>query len=176
MDKTFDMSCYFLTTISYINTKIFRMDTNDNPLFLGPMLLHRSSASIVFTKFLKHLRKRMERIARELRFTGDLSSIFVFSTDHEKANTTSIDNIFPNSTRILCSRHIKANIGRKLESKSLTHHVQELVKCESEVHFWEGQSAIKQDPNFTNCLNKVQQYILVKFVKFVILSLNQNGG
>ena len=43
MDKTYDIGIYHVTTLSYTNVKLINRETKKNPLFLGPMYIHKKS-------------------------------------------------------------------------------------------------------------------------------------
>jgi hypothetical protein len=42
IDRTFNLGCFFVTSIVYKNTRVVRRETNDHPIFLEPILLHTS--------------------------------------------------------------------------------------------------------------------------------------
>ena len=117
IDKTFDRSEYFITTISYKNTKIFRKSNKKIPIFHGLFLLHTSSKTEVFQQFFQHLKNLLSSVADVKGDSDAWKSNLFFVTDQEKAITSAIDKVFSNSQRILCSRHINENIKFKLESK-----------------------------------------------------------
>ena len=41
IDTSYDMSYYYVTSISFLNTKLIRKKTNKPPLFGGPVILHK---------------------------------------------------------------------------------------------------------------------------------------
>jgi hypothetical protein len=43
IDRTFNLGCFFVTSIVYKNTRVVRRETNDHPIFLGPILLHKNA-------------------------------------------------------------------------------------------------------------------------------------
>jgi hypothetical protein len=38
IDRTFNLGCFFVTSIVYKNTRVVRRETNDHPICLGPIL------------------------------------------------------------------------------------------------------------------------------------------
>ena len=44
IDRTFNLGCFFVTSIVYKNTRVVRRETNYRPIFLEPILLHTSDS------------------------------------------------------------------------------------------------------------------------------------
>ena len=118
IDKTFDRSEYFITPITYVNTKLIRKSTKKNPIFLGLFLLHTSSKKEVFLKFFEHLKNLLSSVAHVKGDSNIWKQNLFFVSDQEKFISSAIDDVFPNCQRILCSRHINENISKYLSGKN----------------------------------------------------------
>ena len=159
IDNTFDRSEYFITTISYKNTKIFRKSNKKIPIFHGLFLLHTSSKTEVFQQFFQHLKNLLSSVADVKGDSDAWKSNLFFVTDQEKAITSAIDKVFSNSQRILCSRHINENIKFKLESKVLKNIFKKLMECKTYDSFLEIRDSIVTNTNYINSHDKVKGYV-----------------
>jgi hypothetical protein len=59
IDRTFNLGCFFVTSIVYKNTRVVRRETNDHPIFLGPILLHKDAGCDKYHFFLSHISARL---------------------------------------------------------------------------------------------------------------------
>ena len=59
IDRTFNLGPCFVTTTTYKNRKIIKRDTLQNPIFLGPTLLHWDGETDSYYKFLTHLTSKL---------------------------------------------------------------------------------------------------------------------
>lgn len=69
------------------------------------MMLHFDSDFETYSTFLSHLKLKL----------GD--SNFIFGSDEERALTKAIQYNFPDSTYLLCTKHLKDNIRRNLQDR-----------------------------------------------------------
>jgi len=89
-----------------LHTKIIKRDTLQNPIFLGPTLLHWDGETDSYYKFLTHLNSKL----------GFPSGLKVGS-DEEKAIKKAIQNAFDSPIHLLCTKHLKDNVRRYLKDK-----------------------------------------------------------
>ena len=111
VDKTFNLCKMHVTITCYKQTSVIRHDTNEHPIFLGPIFIHDNSDFESFGNFFFHL--KMKLISKDL-------SPLIIGTDDEKAMVKAIVNVFPESTHVLCSRHLKQNVLHKLTDDAVS--------------------------------------------------------
>lgn len=105
IDKTFNLCNMHVTVTCYKQLSVRRTRTEEPPIFLGPVLLHDSSDFESFGNFFYHLKMKL--------IDTDMHRL-VIGTDDEKAMVKAIQSAFPESTHVLCSRHLKQNVIHKL--------------------------------------------------------------
>ena len=126
IDRTFNLGNYYVTTLVYKNQRVVRKEStktnkHDNqdlpaqPIFLGLVLLHKDATYKTYKSFLEHIKTELESDieAVELRLPESIE----FGTDDEKALTKAIDNVFPSSVRVLCTKHLKDNVKHYLQNR-----------------------------------------------------------
>ena len=84
-----------------------KRDTNDHPLFIGPIFVHGNSDSATFHTY-------FTRLAAEL--CGCPSSR-ILGLDEEKALRKAMEMAFPDSEQIVCTWHLKNNSSDHLRDK-----------------------------------------------------------
>jgi hypothetical protein len=116
IDRTFNLGCFFVTSIVYIkNTRVVRRETNDHPIFLGPILLHKDAGCDKYHYFLSHISARLSSTINNVDVI--LPPGIHMGSDDEKAFTNAIDSVFPASNRSLCNKHLKDNVSDYLKNK-----------------------------------------------------------
>ena len=60
VDKTFNLGQFQVTVTCFKNLSMLRRDTNDHPIFLGPMYIHGSSKTSDYSVFFDHIRSAMD--------------------------------------------------------------------------------------------------------------------
>ncbi|KAK3096736.1 hypothetical protein FSP39_002786 [Pinctada imbricata] len=109
IDRTFNLGHYFVTTIVYKNKRVLKKETGENPIFLGPLFLHRDTSHQTYRSFFAHISAELEvKLIDEIDIR--LPSIMVLGSDEEKAITKAIETTFPEATRLLCTKHLKDNV------------------------------------------------------------------
>jgi hypothetical protein len=86
-----------VTAFVYKNHRVVKTDSNDHPVFLGPVLLHKEASFEVYHYF--------------------LSQAMEIGRDDEKALAKSIQMCFPEAKRSLCTKHLKDNVSEYLKNK-----------------------------------------------------------
>lgn len=59
INRTFNLGPCFVTTTTYKNRKILKRETLQNPIFLGPTLLHWDGETESYYKFLCHINSKL---------------------------------------------------------------------------------------------------------------------
>ena len=82
IDRTFNLGNYYVTTLVYKNQRVVRsnkQDSDEHPIFLGPIMLHKDATYKTYKSFLEHIKTELdcEIEAVELR----LSESIEFGTD-----------------------------------------------------------------------------------------------
>ena len=155
IDRTFNLGLYFVTTFVYKNRRVNKKETKENPLFLGPLFLHKDASYRTYRSFFAHIAAELE-----LPMIGmldiRLSKEMVIGSDNEKALTKAIENTFPEATRLLCTKHLKDNIRHYMrdnasivrsERKQLTQMIfgeNGLVNASDDYEFEERAIAIRE--------------------------------
>ena len=88
---------FYVTAFVYKNHRVVKTDSNDHPVFLGPVLLHKEASFEVYHYF--------------------LSQAMEIGSDDEKALAKSIQMCFPEAKRSLCTKHLKENVSEYLKNK-----------------------------------------------------------
>ncbi|VDI75391.1 Hypothetical predicted protein [Mytilus galloprovincialis] len=88
--KRFNLGSFYVTSIVYKNVN--RKETKDNPIFAGPMVLHKDASYTTYRGFFSHISATLE-----LR----LHETIEFGSDDEKAMTKAIEKAFPTAKRNL---------------------------------------------------------------------------
>lgn len=115
VDRTFNLGKFFVTSFSYKNKKVINRKTKQYPILLGPVFIHSDADQSSYNVFFSHLR-------------GVLGNgRFIFGSDEEKALTNALQQNFPDSTFLLCTKHLKDNIRHFLERHGSDHKDRERI-------------------------------------------------
>ena len=83
--------------------------SGDNLIFLGPVFFHWDASYFTFNTFFSHVKALLD---------SNVQCIDIrIGSDDEGGLTKAIDNVFPNATRLLCSKHIKDNVTDHIKNK-----------------------------------------------------------
>ena len=104
-DKTFNLCDMHVTMSGYKQLSVKRNNTSEPPLFFGPMYIHDNSDFESYATFFNHIRTKL---------SGVDTCKLVIGTDDEKAMVNAITSSFPDSSHILCTRHLRQNVNQKL--------------------------------------------------------------
>ena len=111
VDKTFNLCDMHVTVTCYKQLSVVRPKTNDHPLFFGPMYIHDNSDFEAYCQFFLHLKMKLA--------SSPLGQL-VIGSDDEHALVKSVTTAFPESTHILCIRHLRKNALQKLTDDAVT--------------------------------------------------------
>jgi hypothetical protein len=95
IDRTFNLGCFFVTSIVYKNTRVVCRETNDHPIFLGPILLHKDARCDKYHYFLSHISARLSSTINNVDVI--LPPGINIGSDDEKALTKASGSVFPAS-------------------------------------------------------------------------------
>lgn len=59
IDRTFNLGCSYVTSIVYKNHCVTKMDSNDHPIFLSPVCLHKEANFQKYHYFLSHVQCKL---------------------------------------------------------------------------------------------------------------------
>ena len=116
IDRTFNLGPFFATTFVYKNQKVVRKETQEHPIFLGPVMLHKEADYTVYHSFFSHIRTRLAVGITDIDVR--IPKTMEFGSDAEKALTKAIDDCFPNADRKLCTKHLKDNLSDYLKNRA----------------------------------------------------------
>lgn len=105
IDKTFNLCDMHVTATCYKQVSVVSDNTGDAPIFLGPLFIHDNSDFESYSNFFNHLRTKL---------AGTDKSNLVFGSDEEQALVNAVITAFPESTHLLCKRHLYQNTKQKL--------------------------------------------------------------
>ena len=102
VNRTFNMAKAYITLTSFKHSGLIRHESKDNPLFIGPMLVHGSCTHVYTHLFLPFATS----------FTDTDISQLTIGTDDKQAIRKPIREVLSSATNILCFQHLKNNITR----------------------------------------------------------------
>ena len=118
VDKTFNLCDMHVTVTCYKQLSVIRQRTGQPPIFIGPVFVHDNSDFESYCHFFHHLKMKLVDI--------DLTKL-VIGTDDETAMVKAITTAFPNSTHVLCTRHLRENTMRKLRDDAVDKKDRNLI-------------------------------------------------
>ena len=119
IDRTFNLSCCFVTITVFKQLDLYRRRTQDAPIFLGPMLLSAEASEETYCYFLQKIRLGLQN--HSLYGISFNEENFAFGSDQERALTNAMKSVFPNSARFLCVYHISKNIDERLRKHGVLY-------------------------------------------------------
>ena len=109
LDRTFSVGKAFETAVTYQNQSVRRIDTQTHPIMPALISYHQKSDFRTYQKILNHLKTEVEEVEPK----GPKK--FYFVTDGETALINAVKSVFPDSTHMLCQRHLRENVKNKLK-------------------------------------------------------------
>ena len=107
MDKTYNLGDFHVTPFTYKNLSVVNRNTQDHPITFGPTFIHSNSSTKTYSMFLHHVADN---------FTEQELSKLTIGSDDEYAMKASFKRCFPESTHVLCTRHLRKNANDYLEN------------------------------------------------------------
>jgi len=114
VDRKFNLGPCFVTCIVYKSMSVKRVSTQENPIFLGPILLHFDALTETYRCFFSNVADAMG--AADV-CTEVLAADMVFGSDDEKALVNALHTAFPAADHVYRARHIEENVRRHLTEK-----------------------------------------------------------
>ena len=158
-DKTYNLSIYHISTISYKSNSILSRKTGAPALMLGIFLLHKSSSKTVFSYFFNHFKTSMLSLMKERNITYEFSDIFSICTDQEKGITSAIKETFNNIDIFLCKKHITDNLPHNIKCIELIKLLKGLTACKNEDEFFAKKNVILDSDSFSDCDANQKRYV-----------------
>ena len=109
-DKTFNLGNVHLTVCNFKNLSVKRKDTNDHPIFAGPMLLPGNSDLNTFRQFFQHPAWKLEDTTTTISWP-------VTGSDEKRAMCRAAEEAIPGAGRLSCTRHPQSNAQDYLRDK-----------------------------------------------------------
>ena len=60
IDRTFNLGSFYVTVLVYKNQRLFRKNSSEHPIFLGPVLLHKDATYKTYKTFLEHIATELD--------------------------------------------------------------------------------------------------------------------
>ena len=108
VDRTFNLGAVFVTNFVYKNTKVTSKESGDHPIFVGSLFLHWDGSFLSYHTFFSHVKARIQETVTNI----DLR----IGSDDENGLTKALDSVFPEATRLLCTKHMKDNVFEYLKN------------------------------------------------------------
>jgi len=111
VDRTFNLSSLFLTITVFKNRSVTRKNTQEPPVFLGPMFLHGDGKTETYQTFFGHLSQKLANLhSTELRS----DTAMITGSDEELALVHALGTAFPSAKHLYCMLHCKGNVRQHL--------------------------------------------------------------
>ena len=110
VDRTFNLSSCYVTVLCFKNTNVIRRNSSNSPIMFGPIFLSWDGQEDTYQRFMSHLQNKQK---------GVQQSSIIFGTDQETGEINAIKACFPQSTHILCIKHLKDNARENLRKTQL---------------------------------------------------------
>ena len=110
VDRTFNLSSCYVTVLCFKNINVIRRNSSNSPIMFGPIFLSWDGQEDTYQRFMSHLQNKLK---------GVQQSSIMFGTDQETGEINAIKACFPQSTHILCIKHLKDNARENLRKTQL---------------------------------------------------------
>jgi hypothetical protein len=112
IDRTFNLGSFYVTAFVYKNHHVVKTDSNDHPVFLGPVLLHKEAFFEVYHYFLSHVNARLASTI--YHFNIRILQAMEIGSDDEKALTVYTD-VFSRGKEVSMHQTFERQCVRVLE-------------------------------------------------------------
>lgn len=151
IDRTFNLGSFYVTSFVDKNNRVVRKESNDHPIFLGPIFLHKEAGFDKYHYFLSHINTGLSSQIESVDVI--LPPSIQIGSDEDKSLTKTIDIVFPDAKRSLCTKHLKDNVSAYLRNKIR-------VKTKERVHIMDsivGEEGVLNSKDTFNLKNAVQK-------------------
>ena len=119
VDRTFNLGACYVTAMVYTQANLVRKPSvspklGTHPIMLAAAFLHFKADFFTYQRFFSHMASVLTCPMTVSQTSGQQ---ILFGSDEEAAILRALTSAFPNSSHILCKRHIKNNIRRHLRHK-----------------------------------------------------------
>ena len=130
IDRTFNLGSFYITSFVYKNNRVVRKESNDHPIFLGPIFLHKEAGFDKYHYFLSYINAGLSSHIESVDVI--LPPSIQIGSDEDKSLTKAIDTVFPDAKRSLCTKHLKdKRVSLILKTLlNLKNAVQKLQLCQ----------------------------------------------
>ena len=120
VDSTFNLGPFLATIITYHHPLLNDCSSGKSPVIVGPILMHvqKTTDSYAF------LGQELARLCPELK------NVQWIGTDREKAIFAGLHQCMPNARNILCTKHVRDNIERKLTDIGFGRKIKKAICCD----------------------------------------------
>ena len=156
VDRTFNLSSLFVTMMVYKNKKFVRKATQETPIFIGPIMLHKDGKFGTYLHFFTTVNAALNGSvvhANEFMYDG-----LVVGSDEESALVNAAKVAFPSSNNLYCMLHAKDNVRHHLTTIGVPSAVSESVLARLF-----GSSGISESPDEYAMDNRIAD--LLQFVR-----------
>ena len=124
IDTTFNLCENWVTDCCYTNKRIERRDTEKNPIFLGPVIIHFSKDEFIFRRFLSEM----------CTFQPEIKDLKIIGTDLEKAIFNGFSSQISDLRLLLCTLHLLKNDKKKLSDMSPVNGTKSIQKILNDIY------------------------------------------
>ncbi|CAM4838907.1 unnamed protein product [Rotaria magnacalcarata] len=146
IDTTFNLGRFFVASIVFRNTTVRYRKTKKAPIFIGPTMIHYRDDAQSYQELLDYVRRELNNC-----------STLVIGSDGAKAIKKAVSSVFPDSTHLYCTRHVRQNIERQLTKCRATLDERRGLL---ELMFDSSESLIQSETEeeFQDRLNELSEY------------------
>ena len=149
VDPTFNLGPFYITPTTYHNLLV-KTGRGNNPVTLGPILIHQTKTFQPFLYFASTL----------IRLNSHLVNLKPFGTDGEPELIKAFSVCFPSAVHLRCTLHMRQNMKDKLHNLSVPQSVArefiDIFGKQTGSHFEAGLVDSESENVFRNALSKLQ--------------------
>ena len=133
IDPTFNLGPFNVTPTAYQNLLVETTKGKNNPIVLGPILIHQTKTFRPFHYFASTL----------IRLNPKLVGLRSYGSDGEPELIKAFSLCFPNAVQLRCTNHIRQNIKEKLRTLNIPQgaakeFLSDIFGCQIGTHFESG--------------------------------------
>lgn len=117
IDKTYNLGKWFVSCFTYKSVKVEVKETRENPIMVGPIMLHDDSSFETYHNFFSIVKCVIGSDQNIDELGMIVGEDLILGSDDEKAISKALDIVFPNASRYLCTKHLRENIIKYLTDK-----------------------------------------------------------
>ena len=106
VDRTYSLGEVYVTVTLFKHPGLRRRTTNEEPILIGPMILHGTCTHTVYAQLFNKFATAFSAV--ELKR-------LVIGSDEEHALRKAIRKVLPNTVNVICERHVRKNVVHQLQ-------------------------------------------------------------